>query len=119
MSRSLIATLEGAWLYACYSLGSHRAAAATALEQARIRDLARAHFAPAFPEIDRYISVFRHAQIDATLLRGSAGMVRNTAQRFKQCNDLFITAATELRCCGCVGACLSAAGCIRWTRSTN
>lgn len=79
-----------------------------ALEQARIRDLARAHFAPAFPEIDRYMSVFRHAQIDTRYFAAPLEWFA-TPRSFKQCNDLFITAATELGAAA-AGACLGAAG---------
>jgi len=66
-----------------------------ALSQERIRDLAREHFAPAFPEIDRYLTVFRHAQID---MRHFAAPLEwfMTPHSFKQCNDLFIEVATTL-----------------------
>jgi alkylresorcinol/alkylpyrone synthase len=66
-----------------------------ALTQERIRDLAREHFAPAFPEIDRYMSVFRHAQIST---RHFVAPLEWFAQPrgFKECNDLFIEAATAL-----------------------
>lgn len=78
------------------------------LPQERIRDLARQHFAPAFPEIDRYMSVFRHAQIDT---RHFVAPLEWFAQprSFKDCNDLFIEAATAL---GEAAArrCLDAAG---------
>jgi alkylresorcinol/alkylpyrone synthase len=79
-----------------------------ALPQSRIRDLARAHFAPAFPEIDRYIAVFRHAQIDTRHF--VAPLEWFTRPRsFKECNDLFIAGATAL---GEAAArrCLAAAG---------
>src|SRR5581483_7254153 len=66
-----------------------------ALPQSRIRDLARAHFAPAFPDIDRYMSVFRHAQID--MRHFAAPLEWFTSPRsFKECNDLFIASATAL-----------------------
>jgi len=78
------------------------------LPQERIRDLARQHFAPAVPEIDRYMSVFRHAQIDT---RHFVAPLEWFAQprSFKDCNDLFIEAATAL---GEAAArrCLDAAG---------
>jgi alkylresorcinol/alkylpyrone synthase len=65
------------------------------LPQERIRDLAREHFAPAFSEIDRYMSVFRHAQIDTRHF--VAPLEWFTQPRsFKECNDLFIEAATTL-----------------------
>ncbi|KPV51548.1 chalcone synthase [Kouleothrix aurantiaca] len=65
------------------------------LPQEQIRDLARAHFAPAFPDIDRYLTVFRHAQIDS---RAFAAPLEWFAipRSFKECNDLFIEVATGL-----------------------
>ena len=60
-----------------------------ALSQERIRDLAREHFAPAFPEIDRYMTVFRHAQIDTRYFAAPLEWFM-TPHSFKQCNDLFI-----------------------------
>jgi alkylresorcinol/alkylpyrone synthase len=66
-----------------------------ALPQERIRDLAREHFAPAFPEIDRYMSVFRHAQIDTRYFVAPLEWFA-TPRGFKECNDLFIEAATAL-----------------------
>lgn len=74
-----------------------------ALPQAQIRDLARQHFAPAFPEIDRYMSVFRHAQIDTRYFSAPLEWF-STIRSFKECNDLFVEAATALgeqaaRCC--------------------
>ena len=66
-----------------------------ALSQERIRYLAREHFAPAFPEIDRYMTVFRHAQIDTRHFAAPLEWFM-TPHSFKQCNDLFIEAATAL-----------------------
>ena len=66
-----------------------------ALPQERIRDLARAHFAPAFPDIDRYLSVFRHAQIDTRHFVAPLEWFA-TPRGFKECNDLFVEAATAL-----------------------
>jgi alkylresorcinol/alkylpyrone synthase len=79
-----------------------------ALSQERIRDLAREHFAPAFPEIDRYMTVFRHAQID---MRHFAAPLEwfTTPHSFKQCNDLFIEVATALGE-SAARACLAQAG---------
>jgi alkylresorcinol/alkylpyrone synthase len=65
------------------------------LPQARIRDLAREHFAPAFPDIDRYMSVFRHAQIDSRHFAAPLEWFA-TPRSFKECNDLFVHAATVL-----------------------
>jgi alkylresorcinol/alkylpyrone synthase len=78
------------------------------LPQERIRDLAREHFAPAFPEIDRYMSVFRHAQIDTRHFVAPLEWFTKP-HSFKECNDLFIEAATAL---GEAAArrCLNAAG---------
>ncbi|HEX9373279.1 MAG TPA: hypothetical protein VF897_19865, partial [Roseiflexaceae bacterium] len=66
-----------------------------ALPQERIRRLAREHFAPAFPHIDRYMSVFRHAQIDTRYFVAPLEWFA-TPRSFKECNDLFIEAATAL-----------------------
>ena len=79
-----------------------------ALPQEAIRDLAREHFAPAFPEIDRYMSVFRHAQIDTRHFVAPLEWFQ-MAHSFKECNDLYIEAASGL---GETAAqrCLQAAG---------
>ncbi|HEU5103171.1 MAG TPA: 3-oxoacyl-[acyl-carrier-protein] synthase III C-terminal domain-containing protein [Roseiflexaceae bacterium] len=66
-----------------------------ALAQERIRDLAREHFAPAFPEIDRYMSVFRHARIDTRHFAAPLEWFM-TPHSFRECNDLFVEVATEL-----------------------
>lgn len=66
-----------------------------ALPQAAIRDLAREHFAPAFSEIERYMAVFRHAQIDTRHFVAPLEWFM-TLHSFKECNDLFIEAATDL-----------------------
>jgi alkylresorcinol/alkylpyrone synthase len=66
-----------------------------ALSQDHIRDLARQHFASAFPEIDRYMTVFRHAQIDTRYFAAPLEWFA-TPRSFKECNDLFIDAATAL-----------------------
>src|SRR5215471_5298028 len=66
-----------------------------ALSQEQIRRLAREHFAPAFPDIDRYMSVFRHAQIDT---RHFAAPLEWFMERhsFKESNALYVAAATDL-----------------------
>jgi alkylresorcinol/alkylpyrone synthase len=79
-----------------------------ALSQERIRDLAREHFAPAFPEIDRYMSVFRHAQI-ATRHFAAPLEWFTIPHSFKECNDLFVEAATALGAAA-ARACLARAG---------
>jgi alkylresorcinol/alkylpyrone synthase len=79
-----------------------------ALSQERIRDLAREHFAPAFPEIDRYMTVFRHAQIDTRYFAAPLEWFM-TPHSFKQCNDLFVEAATALGE-SAARACLAQAG---------
>jgi alkylresorcinol/alkylpyrone synthase len=78
------------------------------VSQEHIRDLARQHFAPAFAEIDRYMSVFRHAQIDRRHFVAPAEWFTQP-HSFKECNDLFIEAASGL---GEAAArrCLNAAG---------
>lgn len=65
------------------------------LPQALVRELARAHFAPAFPNIDRYLPVFEHAQIDSRSMAAPAEWFQ-TRRSFKECNDLFIRNALEL-----------------------
>jgi alkylresorcinol/alkylpyrone synthase len=65
------------------------------LPQERIRDLAREHFAPAFPDIDRYMAVFRHAQIDSRHFAAPLEWFA-TQHSFKECNDLYVEAATAL-----------------------
>jgi alkylresorcinol/alkylpyrone synthase len=79
-----------------------------ALPQEHIRALAREHFAPAFPEIDRYMPVFRHAQIGTRHFVAPLEWFA-ALHSFKECNDLFVEAATAL---GEAAArrCLSAAG---------
>src|SRR5262245_12128843 len=79
-----------------------------ALPQDQIRDLAREHFAPAFPEIDRFMSVFRHAQIDTRHFVAPLEWF-TTPRRFQECNDLFVKGATAI---GEAAArrCLDAAG---------
>ncbi len=79
-----------------------------ALSQERIRDLAREHFAPAFHEIDRYMTVFRHAQIDTRHFAAPLEWFM-TPHSFKQCNDLFVEAATALGEAA-ARACLAQAG---------
>lgn len=66
-----------------------------ALPQEHIRALAREHFAPAFPDIERYLSVFHHAQIDTRYFAAPLEWFA-TPRSFKECNDLFIEAATDL-----------------------
>lgn len=63
--------------------------------QEAIRDLARAHFAPALPDIDRYLPVFRHARIDTRQFVAPLEWFM-VPHSFKECNDLFIEAATAL-----------------------
>ena len=78
------------------------------LPQEQIRDLARQHFAPAFAEIDRYMSVFGHAHIDTRHFVAPLEWF-GQPHSFKECNDLFIEAASAL---GEAAArrCLNAAG---------
>lgn len=60
-----------------------------------VREMARAHFAPTVPNIDRYLPVFRHAQIDSRAFAAPPEWF--TEQRsFKECNDLFIEVAGDL-----------------------
>jgi alkylresorcinol/alkylpyrone synthase len=66
------------------------------------------HFAAAFPDIDRYMPIFRHARIDTRYFVAPLEWFA-TPHTFKECNDLFIEAATAL---GHAAAerCLTAAG---------
>src|SRR5262245_46884 len=79
-----------------------------ALPQEQIRDLAREHFAPAFPEIDRYMSVFRHAQVDTRHFAAPLEWF-TTPRSFQESNDLYIEAAVAI---GAAAArrCLAASG---------
>src|SRR5262245_19167246 len=79
-----------------------------ALPQEQIRDLAREHFAPAFPEIDRYMSVFRHAQIDTRHFVAPLEWFM-TRHSYQECNQLFVEAATALGQAA-ARACLAQAG---------
>ncbi len=76
--------------------------------QEHIRDLAREHFAAAFPDIDRYLTVFRHARIETRYFAAPLEWLM-TPHSLEECNDLFIAAATAL---GeqAAGRCLEAAG---------
>jgi alkylresorcinol/alkylpyrone synthase len=78
------------------------------IPQTAIRDAAHTHFSPAFPQIERYLPVFRNAQIDT---RAFAVPLEWFAEprSFKECNDLFIRAATELGTTA-AQACLAQAG---------
>jgi alkylresorcinol/alkylpyrone synthase len=76
--------------------------------QEAIRDLARVHFAPALPDIDRYLPVFRHARIDTRQFVAPLEWFM-VPHSFKECNDLFIEAATALGEAAAVRA-LQAAG---------
>jgi alkylresorcinol/alkylpyrone synthase len=79
-----------------------------ALSQEHIRDAARMHFAPAFPEIDRYMSVFRHARIDTRYFSAPLEWFM-TPRGFKECNDLYLETATALGAAA-ARACLEQAG---------
>ena len=78
------------------------------LPQPLVRELARAHFAPAFPNIDRYLPVFEHAQIDTRSMVAPAEWFQ-TRRSFKECNDLFIRTAVDLGA-QAAQACLDQAG---------
>ncbi|HEY1012726.1 MAG TPA: 3-oxoacyl-[acyl-carrier-protein] synthase III C-terminal domain-containing protein [Herpetosiphonaceae bacterium] len=63
--------------------------------QAAVQQRVREHFAPAFPNIDHYLPVFRHAQIDTRF------MVRplewwDEQRTFGQCNQVFVEEALVL-----------------------
>lgn len=63
--------------------------------QELVRQLAREHFAPTFPQIDRYLPVFAHAQIAQRHFAAPAEWFLQP-HSFKECNTLFVQAATEL-----------------------
>jgi alkylresorcinol/alkylpyrone synthase len=79
-----------------------------AIAQPVVREMARAYFAPAFPGIDRYMSVFEHALIDNRNFAAPAEWFL-TPRSFKECNDLFIEVATDISE-QAARACLSTAG---------
>ena len=64
-------------------------------EQAQVREFARNYFSPAFPNIDRYMSVFEHAQIDTRYFAAPTDWFL-TPHSFKECNDLFIEVASAI-----------------------
>lgn len=66
-----------------------------AVPQDVVREMARAHFASAFHDIDRYMPVFRHAKIDQRYFAAPPEWFM-TPRSFKECNDLFIQVATGL-----------------------
>lgn len=65
------------------------------VQQDDARQFAQRHFAPAFPDIERYLPVFRHTEIDT---RSFVVPVEWFLERrsFKECNDTFIKWATQL-----------------------
>ena len=60
-----------------------------------VREMARNHFATAFPQIDRYMPVFAHAQIDRRHFAAPPEWFLEH-HSFKECNDLFVRVATAL-----------------------
>ncbi len=63
--------------------------------QEEVRDLARLHFAPALPGIERYLSIFRHAKIDTRYFAAPLEWFAEP-RSFKDCNDRFIDEAVKL-----------------------
>lgn len=57
--------------------------------------MARAYFGPSFPNIDRYMSVFEHAQIENRYFAAPAEWFL-TPHSFQECNDLYIQVATAI-----------------------
>ncbi|MFN8567634.1 MAG: hypothetical protein U0Z44_08965 [Kouleothrix sp.] len=94
-------------MHACYSLGSHRAAAIRAGTSAHPRSRARALRAGVPRNRPLHVGVSA-SQIDTRYFAAPLEWFA-TPRSFKQCNDLFILAATELGAAA-AGACLSAAG---------
>jgi alkylresorcinol/alkylpyrone synthase len=95
-----------------------------AIPQAAIREAARAHFAPAFPMIDRYLPVFQNARIDT---RHFAAPLEWFAEphSLQQSNDRFLAVATEIgeqaarACLGQVGLAPSDIDHIFWVSTTG
>lgn len=65
------------------------------IEQAQVSAMARAYFGPSFPAIDRYMTVFEHAQIDARYFAAPAEWFL-TPHSFQEANDLYISVASAL-----------------------
>lgn len=57
--------------------------------------MAHAYFGPAFPNIERYMSVFEHAQIENRYFAAPAEWFLEP-HSFQECNDLYIKVATDL-----------------------
>jgi alkylresorcinol/alkylpyrone synthase len=65
------------------------------IAQADIREAARAHFAPAFPQIDRYLPVFHNSQIDQRFFAAPLEWFQQP-RSLKECNDRFIQVGSNL-----------------------
>lgn len=76
--------------------------------QELVCEMARAHFAGTFPQIDRYLPVFAHAQIDRRHFAAPPEWFL-TSHSFKECNDHFVRVATGL-CEEVSRSCLERAG---------
>lgn len=63
--------------------------------QTQVSEMAHAYFAPSFPNIDRYMSVFDHALIDNRFFAAPPEWFLE-AHSFGECNDLYIKVATSL-----------------------
>jgi alkylresorcinol/alkylpyrone synthase len=57
--------------------------------------MARTHFAATFPQIDRYMPVFAHAQIEQRFFAAPPEWFLHQ-HSFKECNDHFVRVASEL-----------------------
>ena len=66
-----------------------------AVSQETVKTLARAHFGPALPHTDRYLSVFANAQIDTRYFAAPPEWF-TTPRSFQECNNLFVNVAIEL-----------------------
>lgn len=65
------------------------------IQQAEARQFAYTHFAASFPNIERYLPVFTHAEIDTRYIVVPSEWFL-TPHSFKECNDLFIQWALQL-----------------------
>ena len=63
--------------------------------QELVREMARNHFAAAFPQIDRYLPVFAHAQIDQRHFAAPPEWFLEP-HSFEECNQHFVRVAMEL-----------------------
>ncbi|HMO56215.1 MAG TPA: 3-oxoacyl-[acyl-carrier-protein] synthase III C-terminal domain-containing protein [Roseiflexaceae bacterium] len=97
---------------------------AHAVSQAALAELARFHFAPAFPDIDRYMVIFRNTRIETRYLAAPPAWFTQP-HSFQESNSLYIEQATALgrqaitRCLANVGLDAEAIDHIIWISTTG